>query len=162
MTKVFLRTKGRWRQRRREDHKVLLCFLAALPTPPVKWLPKTSMIWSFIIYLVFLGPYPGHTEVPRLGVQSELQLPAYTTVTATQDRSLVCNPHHSSRQCQIPSPLNEARDQIRYLMVPSRIWFCCATTGTPPSWFLQALLPQGRRQGPSTWVSSPGSWGGIK
>ena len=32
---------------------------------------------------VFLGPHPRHmVEVPRLGVQLELQLPAYTTATA--------------------------------------------------------------------------------
>ena len=34
-------------------------------------------------------------EVPRLGVESELQLPAYTTATATPDPSHVCNLHHS-------------------------------------------------------------------
>ena len=33
----------------------------------------------------FLGLHLKHMEVPRLGVESELQLPAYTTVTATQD-----------------------------------------------------------------------------
>ena len=33
----------------------------------------------------FLGPHLRHTEVPRLGVGSELQLPAYTTATATLD-----------------------------------------------------------------------------
>ena len=31
----------------------------------------------------FLGPHLQYTEVPRLGVESELQLPAYTTGTAT-------------------------------------------------------------------------------
>ena len=30
-------------------------------------------------------------EVPRLGVESELQLPAYTTATATQDLSRACD-----------------------------------------------------------------------
>ena len=30
-------------------------------------------------------------EVPRLGVQLELQLPAYTAATATQDLSAVCD-----------------------------------------------------------------------
>ena len=30
-------------------------------------------------------------EVPRLEVESELQLPAYTTATAMQDPSLNCN-----------------------------------------------------------------------
>ena len=32
-----------------------------------------------------------HVEVPRLGVESELQLPAYGTATATWDPSRVCN-----------------------------------------------------------------------
>uniref|UniRef100_A0A8D1M8R1 Cystathionine beta-synthase n=1 Tax=Sus scrofa TaxID=9823 RepID=A0A8D1M8R1_PIG len=36
-------------------------------------------------------------EVPRVGVESELQLPAYTTATATSDPSRVCDLHHSSR-----------------------------------------------------------------
>ena len=48
-------------------------------------------------------------EVPRLGVKSELQLPAYTTATATPDLSSVCNLHHSSWQSQILNLLNEAR-----------------------------------------------------
>ena len=37
---------------------------------------------------------------------------------------------HEPRQRQILNPLSEARDQTRNLMVPSRICFCCATTGT--------------------------------
>ena len=31
-------------------------------------------------------------EVPRLGVELELQLPAYTTATATWDPSRTCDP----------------------------------------------------------------------
>ena len=46
-------------------------------------------------------------EVPRLGVESEIQLLA--TAIATQDPSHICNLHHSSL-CQIPDPLSEARD----------------------------------------------------
>ena len=34
--------------------------------------------------LVFLGLHLRHTKVPRLGVESELQPPAYTTATAEQ------------------------------------------------------------------------------
>ena len=60
-------------------------------------------------------------EVPRLTVESELQLPAHATATATQDPSRVCNLHHSSRQRRIPNPLSNARDRTRNLMVPSRI-----------------------------------------
>jgi len=43
------------------------------------------------VLFVFLGPHPWQMDVPRLGVESELQLPAYTTATATQDRSRVCD-----------------------------------------------------------------------
>ena len=39
--------------------------------------------------------------------------------------------HHSSLQCRILNPLSEVRDRTRNLMVPSRIHFHCATTGTP-------------------------------
>ena len=53
-------------------------------------------------------------EVPRLGVELELQLPA--TAIAMPDLSHVCYLHHSSRQCQIPDPLSEARDRTRILM----------------------------------------------
>jgi len=49
-------------------------------------------------------------KVPRLEVESELQLPTYTTATAMQDPSLVFHLHHSSRQRQILNPLSEARD----------------------------------------------------
>ena len=65
--------------------------------------------------------------VPRLGVISELQLPA--TATAKRDLSCICDLHHSSRHCQILNPVSEARDRTRNLMVPSRICFCCTTTG---------------------------------
>ena len=67
-------------------------------------------------------------EVPRLGVESELQLPAAATATAMSDSSRVCNLH---QQHQILNPLSEARDQTRNLMVPSQIRFPCATMGTP-------------------------------
>ena len=55
------------------------------------------------------GPYPQHMEVPRLGVKLELSLPAYTAATATQDPNLVCDLHHSSRQCRILNPLSKAK-----------------------------------------------------
>ena len=70
-------------------------------------------------------------ETPKLGVQSELQLLAYITTTATRDPSRVCDLHHSSQQYQILNQLSEACDRTRNLMVPSRIHFYCATTGTP-------------------------------
>ena len=59
--------------------------------------------------------------VPRLGVESELQLLAYATATATWDPRHVCDLHHSSWQRQIPDPLSEARNLTRILMDPSRL-----------------------------------------
>ena len=58
------------------------------------------------------GGTPMHMEVPRLGVQLELQLLAHatTTVTATQGPRCVCDLHHSSQQGRILNPLSEARD----------------------------------------------------
>jgi len=56
-------------------------------------------------------------EVPRLGVESEPQLPAYTTATATQDVSRVFDLHHSSGQRRILNPLSEARDGTASLWI---------------------------------------------
>ena len=62
-------------------------------------------------------------EVPRLGAESELQLLAYITATATQDPSCVCDLHHSPRQCWILNPLSEARDHTCILMDTGYIRF---------------------------------------
>ena len=51
-----------------------------------------------------------HMEFPGLGVNSELQLLAYTTATATSDPSCICDLHSSLRQRGILNPLNKARD----------------------------------------------------
>ena len=77
-------------------------------------------------------------EVPRLGVKSELQLLAYTTTTVMCDLSPIFDLHHSSWQCQLYNPLSKARDQTHILMDTSQVCFCCATTGTPFSTFLEA------------------------
>ena len=50
-------------------------------------------------------------EVPRLGVESELQLLAYVTAIATQDPSHVCNLYHSLQQRWMLNPVIEARNQ---------------------------------------------------
>ena len=61
-------------------------------------------------FLIFLGLHLQHMEVPRLGVESELQLPACTTARAMPDPSCACNLHHGSWQRWIINPLSEARD----------------------------------------------------
>ena len=69
-------------------------------------------------------------EVPKLGFESELQLPAYTTATATLDLSCVCELNHRPWQHWILNSLNKARDFTRILKDTSQIHFCCATMGT--------------------------------
>ena len=67
-------------------------------------------------FFFFLGPHPRHMEVPRLGAELELHLPAYTTATATRDPSCICNLRCNVRQCWILNPRSEARDRTRILM----------------------------------------------
>ena len=75
------------------------------------------MLFSFLFsfFPFFLGPHLWHMDVPRLGVKWELQLPVYTTATATPDPSPVYGLHHSSRQRGILNPLSEARDRTRVI-----------------------------------------------
>ena len=72
--------------------------------------PLALVFFSFLSFFYFLGLYVCHMEVPRLGVKWELQLPNYTTATATQDPGRVCNLYHNSWQLRILNPLSEARE----------------------------------------------------
>ena len=75
----------------------------------------------FCLFVCFLGPHLWHLEVPWPEIQSEIQLPAYTTVSATPDPSRISDLHHSSWQCQILNPLSKAWDPTQILMHPSRV-----------------------------------------
>ena len=93
------------------------------------FLPALSILLILGFFLVFLGLHLKHMEFPRLGVQLELWLPAYSTDTATRDPSCICDLyhssylHHSSQQCQVLKPLSEARDQTCIFMDTSQIHF---------------------------------------
>ena len=88
----------------------LICF--SIISSELEYFIPTVLSILFFFFFVFLGLHPmEHTKLPRLGVESELQLPAYTTATATQDLSHIYNLHHSSWQCRIFNPPSEARDQ---------------------------------------------------
>ena len=79
-------------------------------------------------------------EVPRLGVQSELQLPAYTTATATWDRATSAT--YTTAHGNARSPTQWARPGIK----PSTSRFLVgfinhrATTGTPHLKFLLSFI----------------------
>ena len=89
----------------------------------------------FFFFLLFSRPHPWNMEVPRLGVESELKLPAYTTATAMQDLSHIYNLHGRSWQHQILNPLIEARDQTCILTETSRF------ISTVPQWELPVFFP---------------------
>ena len=96
------------------------------PPPPaptrvlsVLTLPRSPVL--LLLSFVFLGPHPRRMEVPRLGVESELEPLAYTRARGMPDPSRVCSLHHSSRQHWILNPLSKAGDRTRNLTVPHRI-----------------------------------------
>ena len=77
-------------------------------------------------------------EVPRLGIELELQLLANTTAIAAWDLRCICDLHPSSPQCWILNPLGKARGRMRILMDTSWIHFHSATTGIP---FIYSYFP---------------------
>ena len=83
---------------------ILLCLLGAinLICCPTKVTISWRRFWSLFGYGAFFFFLPSAYGNSRLGVGSELQLPAYTIATATPDLSRIYNLHHSSRQCWIP------------------------------------------------------------
>ena len=60
-------------------------------------------------------------EVPRPGVELELQLPVYTTATAIMNLSRICDLHHSLQQHWILNLISEARNRICILMDISQV-----------------------------------------
>ena len=77
---------------------------------------KLRALHILLLLFCFLGPHSRHMEVPRLGVEMELQA---ATAAALQGPSSVFDLHHGSRQCRILNPLSKARDQTRIVMDPT-------------------------------------------
>ena len=75
---------------------------------------STTYIYFFLFF--FLGLHLLHTEVPKLGVESVLQLPAYVTPTATPDPSPTCEYGCSLWPDQILNPVSKARDRTHILV----------------------------------------------
>ena len=75
----------------------------------------------FSFFFFFLGLYLWYMEVPGLGVESELWLPAYATATEAWDLSCICGLHHSLQQCWILNPLSQRRGQTHILLDTSHM-----------------------------------------
>ena len=100
--------------------------LRPLSAEDVGWgtcLSFKSFFFFFFFFFGFLGQRPQHMEVPRLGVELELELPAYTTATATPDPSCVriCAAHRNAGSF---NPLSETRDCIHVLTDTSQFCYC--------------------------------------
>ena len=65
---------------------------------------------EFLFYFIFFLFRAAPVAYKRLGIDSELQLPVYTTATTVWDPDLVCGLRHSSWECRILDPLSEVGD----------------------------------------------------
>ena len=110
--------------------KVFICFEYISCTGIAGPYGSSVCVCVCVCVCVFLGLNSWHMEVPRPGVQLELQLLAYAPATAMPDPSHVCDLHPSSWQHQILGPLSEARDQTHILMDANWVHYLWATTGT--------------------------------
>jgi len=54
--------------------------------------------------------------VPRLGIELELQWPAYATALATTDQSHIYDLHYSLQQHRNLNPMSKVRDQTHNLV----------------------------------------------
>ena len=88
---------------------------------------------SFLFFGLFRATPKAHAS-SQAGVQSDLQLLAYATVSATWDMSHVCILHHSSGQHQIPDPLSKAGIE------PTTSWILVRFVSTVPQWELLSWL----------------------
>ena len=78
-----------------------------------------ELLWSskiWFIYFFFRAIPKAYGSLQARGVKSELQLLAYTTATATQDRSCMCDLCCKSQECWILNSLSETRDGTPVLM----------------------------------------------
>ena len=88
-----------------------------------EWVYEETEIWFDLIwfdYFLLFSATPVAYGDSQAGVESELQLLAYTTAPAMLDPSHICDLHHSSWQ----SLLSEARDWVHIFMDTSQVCYC--------------------------------------
>ena len=93
-------------------------------------------IYLFCLF-VLLGPHSRHMEVPRLGVQWELQLLAYTTAIATLDPSRICT--YTTAHGYARSLTHRSRPRIE----PTTSQFLVGFISAAPQWELHFIIFNG-------------------
>ena len=102
-------------------------FIHCTTREPPNIVHSTLSFSLLFFFFGFLGPHLWHMDVPRLGVKSELLLPAYATAAVMQDLSHIFDLYHSSWQLQILDSLSEARDRTCVLLDTSQVCYLWAT-----------------------------------
>ena len=74
-----------------------------------------------IFFFFFLRPHLWHMEFPRLGVESELQLPSLHHSHSNAGSELHLRPTPQLTAMPDPSPPSEVRDQTHILMDTSQV-----------------------------------------
>ena len=83
-----------------------------------------------LFFLLFRAP-PTHMKVPRLEVEREPQLLAYTPTTAIATPIRAASVTTTAQAMLDPKHTERGQGSTHNLMVPNRIPFHCTTTGTP-------------------------------
>ena len=99
---------------------------------PFLWVMSSLLLTTIISFLSFLF-FLFFSPRPVVFGSSQARGQITATAGARRDPDHDCDPHHSSRQCQIP--LSEARDRICILMDTSQICFHWTTRGTPSNYY---------------------------
>ena len=133
---------------------VVVAVVRPVATAPIRPLSLGSFLFFFFFAFCFLL----FRAIPMAYRGSQARghscLLVYTTATAKQDPSCICNLYHSSRQCQILNPLSKARDGTCNLVVTSQIRFCYATMETPAWELPYAAGVALKKDNTDTWKSS--------
>ena len=109
-------------------------FTSIIETFPYKINLHSFFSFSFLFFFLFRTAPAAYGSFQNRG-WIRAAVAAYTTNTAIQDPSSICNQHHCSQQCWILNPMSGARDQTPALMDTSRVHYPWATMWTRPHSF---------------------------
>ena len=99
--------------------------------------PFSSSSLSLFCFLVAFRAAPTAYGNSQIRGQIRTIVLVYTTASATQDLSCICDLYHSSRQCWILNPLSEAREWTLILIDPSQVCYWWATMAPPEPYFFK-------------------------